>query len=87
VIQNEPVVAAEELHEGQWFLHVPAPGMRGWPLKVAAREFDADRVRIHTTDENRELISYARTRRVPLLGGPPGHGFGASDRRAVGAGT
>ena len=67
MIKNELVVAAEDLHEGQWFLHVPAPGMRGWPLKVATREFDADHVRIHTTDANRELISYARTRQVPLL--------------------
>lgn len=67
MINEEPTVAAEELGEGQWFLHVPAPGMRGWPLKVAAREFDAGSVRIVTTDEVREVVSYARDRRVPLL--------------------
>ncbi|HEX6345534.1 hypothetical protein [Umezawaea sp.] len=67
MIENESTVAAEELGEGQWFLHVPAPGMRGWPLKVAAREFDTVSVRIHTTDEVREVVSYARDRRVPLL--------------------
>jgi len=67
VIQNELMTAAEDLFEGQWFLHVPAPGMPGWPLQVATRELDGLSVRIVTTDDVREVVSYARDRQVPLL--------------------
>ncbi|MEU4666372.1 hypothetical protein AB0F91_00045 [Amycolatopsis sp. NPDC023774] len=59
-------VAAEDLRQGQWFWHVPVPGLAGWPLQVATAELLDDAVRIITTDEVRELVSYARDRRVRL---------------------
>ncbi|MEV4598825.1 hypothetical protein AB0K15_15595 [Amycolatopsis sp. NPDC049253] len=59
-------VAAEDLTQGQWFWHVPVPGLAGWPLQVATAELLDDAVRIITTDEVRELVSYARDRRVRL---------------------
>jgi hypothetical protein len=62
----DETVAAEELTKGQWFWHQPAPGLAGWPLQVATAEVVEDAVRIVTTDEVRELVSYARTRRVRL---------------------
>ncbi|MGW4395260.1 hypothetical protein ACWEHA_08230 [Amycolatopsis nivea] len=63
---DEPTVAAEDLAQGQWFWHEPAPGLRSWPLQVATAEILEDAVRIITTDEVRELVSYARDRRVRL---------------------
>lgn len=62
-------IAAEELTQGQWFWHEPAPGLTGWALQVATAELLEDAVRIVTTDEVRELVSYARTRRVRLAVG------------------
>jgi hypothetical protein len=63
---QQPTVAAEELTTGQWFWHEPAPGLRSWSLQVAATELAENSVRIVTTDEVRELVSYARDRRVRL---------------------
>ncbi|MBB4687860.1 hypothetical protein [Amycolatopsis jiangsuensis] len=63
---DELTIAAEDLTQGQWFLHEPAPGLRSWPLQVATAEVLDDAVRIVTTDEVRELVSYARDRRVRL---------------------
>ncbi|MDT8911019.1 hypothetical protein [Amycolatopsis sp. PS_44_ISF1] len=62
----ETTVAAEDLTRGQWFWHEPAPGLKSWPLQVAEAELTADAIRILTTDEVREQVSYARTRRVRL---------------------
>ncbi|MFI5613487.1 hypothetical protein [Amycolatopsis sp. NPDC051903] len=62
----EDTVFAEDLTQGQWFWHEPAPGLAGWPLQVATAELLDDAVRIITTDEVRELVSYSRTRRVRL---------------------
>ncbi|HEY2056867.1 MAG TPA: hypothetical protein VGL64_04305 [Amycolatopsis sp.] len=63
---EETTVAAEELTRGQWFWHEPAPGLKSWQLQVAEAELTADAVRIITTDDVRELVSYRRTRRVRL---------------------
>lgn len=63
---DELTVAAEDLTQGQWFWHEPAPGLRSWPLQVATAEVQDDAVCIMTTDEVRELVSYARDRRVRL---------------------
>ena len=63
---DERTVAAEDLSQGQWFWHEPAPGLRSWPLQVATAEVLDNDVRIITTDEVRELVSYARDRRVRL---------------------
>ncbi|MFF0143831.1 hypothetical protein ATK36_4008 [Amycolatopsis sulphurea] len=63
---DELTVAAEDLTQGQWFWHEPAPGLRSWQLQVATAEVQDDAVCIMTTDEVRELVSYARDRRVRL---------------------
>jgi hypothetical protein len=69
VDMQELTVAAEELSEGQWFFHepvpgVPVPGLRSWPLQAAAVQVGEKTVRIVTTDDVREVVSYRRGRRV-----------------------
>ncbi|MET7992759.1 hypothetical protein ABZU76_17875 [Amycolatopsis sp. NPDC005232] len=66
---HEPTVAAENLTEGQWFWHEPVRGLRAWSLQVAEILVGATTVRIVTTDDIREVVSYRRDRRVQLSNG------------------
>ena len=64
-------MAVEELAEGQWFWHEPVPGLpRSWSLQVARKEISESSVRIVTTDDVREVVSYRRERRVRLAPDP-----------------
>ncbi|WP_239153896.1 hypothetical protein [Amycolatopsis sp. FDAARGOS 1241] len=76
---QESTVAAEDLTEGQWFWHEPVRGLRAWSLQVARAEVGATMVRIVTTDDIREVVSYRRDRRVRLS---TGHGAPASSSAA-----
>ncbi|MEV6904805.1 hypothetical protein [Amycolatopsis sp. NPDC051372] len=66
---HEPTVAAEDLTEGQWFWHEPVRGLRAWSLQVAEILVGVTTVRIVTTDNIREVVSYRRDRRVRLSNG------------------
>ncbi|MEV6880267.1 hypothetical protein [Amycolatopsis sp. NPDC051128] len=63
---DDATVPADQLTKGQWFWHEPAPGLPAWQLQVNSAELLEDSVEIFTTDEERELVSYPRSRLVRL---------------------